>query len=230
MTTSPVATAAPPLLTAELLQPLLGLGGPLSMPIADSMPLVLRLLSKLLETRYQVKTRALTLSEKNKGGDYHSAGFGIDTDLIETDTPAAPLYQALLQHPFSLHGLSVGSLETAYAICPQAFARIAPPDEHILAGNPLADNQQAIDLKGTPLIVTYEPLKATLLHATPEFTLNDWHKTLYHSYVTKWYEHSANPTPVHATHLATERHDLTSRYELFLCTVLTQYFQITVYQ
>ena len=120
-------------------------------------------------------------------------------------------------------------------MCPQAFAKIAPaatePQPDVYDQPP-----QTVELNGQAFNVTYAPLTAQPLTAQPltalalndwHLALNDWHLALYQAYVTKWYEYSANPTPVHTAVATKERQELVHRYELFLCTLLTQYFTLT---
>lgn len=225
------AVTTPTLLNPDIVLPILRLGEPLSMPLADTLPPILRLLSKLLETQYQVEVRTMSISEKNKGGEYHSAGFSFDTALIDrtaqTSSISAQIVDAITRAHFTLHGLSPTAFEPVYTMCAQAFSQIVPHDPHVSV-DPHNLTQQAVELRGQSLLVTYTPLTAQLTISI--FQLNDWHKTLYHAYVAKWFEHSANPNPVHESVAAHERQNLLSRYELFLCTVLTQYFNLTPVQ
>lgn len=230
MTTQTTSTTAPqgtalPLLTSALVDPLTRLDGPPLLPFTDELPPILRLLSKRLELCYRVKTTAMAVTEKNKGGDYHSSGFNIHTTLevLPLNPHLELIDDALAQHAWQLHGLSAGVLEAAYQMCPQAFAKIVPasiePQPDVYGQPP-----QTVELNGQVFNVTYAPLTAQPRNA---LALNDWHLALYQAYVTKWYEHSANPIPVHTAVATKERQELVHRYELFLCTLLTQYFILT---
>jgi len=202
------------------------------MDFVGTLPVLLQLVNKIIEMQYDVRPDNITLTEKNKGGEYSSSAFTITTIMeILTDAEYA-IDGYLTESSFTFKGAPFWFIKEMFSYATAA----TPIDVENATNKPFMEmvekDHWLVDVirdpdAGTDFLTEYRPFALTPKGESKGLNLDSVDKVRYQAFMTKYMELDCNQNIFQSAEVTQrERTFLIQRYAWFLLALLEKTFKI----